>query len=446
MRILIVSAYFPPFNTIGSVRVGKMAKYLSQFGNDVRVLTIKDHPVEQSLPLEISSANVIQTNYINYIDWIRPRKLVHLFFVIKSKFSKRNVDLNTENTLESTKAFGLNKIIEKIRLIYGNILYFPDSMLGWIFPGMAAASHLLEEWKPDLIYASSPPPTSLILAHLISRKYGIPWVAELRDLWVENPAYDLLFSQWRKKLEAPLERLIFSSAQGFVTVSEPLAEILKEKYQKSVGVILNGFDFPNDFVFKNTSKNTCLRIVYTGKLFPLSETESIRKPDPLFKALKLLGEVAQNNVEVIFYGADSEFVEKIAIQYKVEHIVKSYPPIPYQMSLEVQLEADILLLILWNDPREKGVFTGKLFEYIGAHRPILAIGSSESAAEKLIQDRKAGVTLNDPEEIAEQLLKWIHQKETIGQIPGLTPDVLVGLSREEQAKNLETFLKTQILQ
>lgn len=69
-----------------------------------------------------------------------------------------------------------------------------------------------------------------------------------------------------------------------------------------------------------------------------------------------------------------QLARRLAAQYALQSIVQVHDSIPYKEALRAQREADVLLLLLWNDPREKGIYTGKLFEYIGAGRPILAIG------------------------------------------------------------------------
>jgi hypothetical protein len=131
-------------------------------------------------------------------------------------------------------------------------------------------------------------------------------------------------------------------------------------------------------------------------------------------------------------------------------MVEVRAPIPYKESLKAQREADVLLLLLWTDPRERGVYTGKLFEYIGARRPILAVGSLDCVAAELIMDRQAGVVMNDPGEIAAQLRLWIQMKDEAKAIPDVSEESMVGISREEQVGVLEKFLtgrlQTGILQ
>ncbi|GAC1496544.1 MAG: glycosyltransferase family 4 protein [Chamaesiphon sp.] len=418
MRILLIPYSFPPFNTIGAVRVGKIAKYLTKFGHEVRVVTAKTQQYQPTLPLEILPENVI------YTDWTQ------------GKFLVPKPHQAVDNSHISQGHFG--RVLQGLKLMYKTLEAFPVEQLGWIILAAEAASRLVQKWQPDVIYASAPPPACLIVASWLSRKYGIPWVGEFRDLWVDDPYRN--YQGWRKLIEERLERWILPSATHFVTVSEPLAKTLREKYGKPTAVILNGFE-PSDYPLstKVPFRDGSIRIVYTGTIFP-----GKRDPSPLFQALRQLGDLSEK-VQVAlylqpYYGGCLEEIHELARQHGVEHLVEVNDMVPYKDSLRLQSEADILLLLLWNDPKERGVYTGKLFEYIGARRPILAIGYHDSVAAELIRDRDAGVVLDNPLQIAEQLQQWIGQKQQNRLIPYLSEKVGVGLSREEQTKCLERLL------
>lgn len=421
MRILLISYFFPPYNTIGAVRCSKTAKYLTKFGHEVRVITAKDQLWQPTLPLEIPPNQVINTSWLN-INYPVEIALGGRTQVAAKGYSPKG---------------SLRGILKQMGWLYRTLLNFPDAYIGWFPYALSAASRLLEQWKPDAIYASALPFTAFLVADSLSRQYGIPWVAELRDLWVDNHYYKHYYNypSWRQRIEEQLERRILSSATGLVTVSEPLASTLKAKYGKPTVVIFNGFD-PGDYPSPSVipSRDNFIKIVYTGTIY-----EDRRDPYVLFQALQKLETLAEK-VRVAFYGRYLGGISELSKQYGVEHLVEINEMVSYEESLRLQSEADILLLLLWNDPKERGVYTGKLFEYIGARRPILAIGYPDSVAAELIRDRHAGVVLNNPVHIAEQLQQWLAQKQQTGVIPSLPEEVRIGLSREEQTKLLENFL------
>jgi hypothetical protein len=110
----------------------------------------------------------------------------------------------------------------------------------------------------------------------------------------------------------------------------------------------------------------------------------------------------------------------------------------------VQQEADALLLFLWAGPKgrdvERGVYTGKLFEYIGAGRPILAIGSTRTVASDLIADKRLGVLCETTTQVALQLRSWLAEKKTKGGVRASDPSAVVELTRESQVRRVESFL------
>ena len=423
MRLLVVSYAFPPFNSIGGIRVGKTVKYLLKSGHDVRVLTAMDQPFQPTLTVEAPPENVIYSRSLN----VRKPAEVAL---------GRNANAAAENKLQ--QGGQLRAMVKKaLGFPVRTFVYFPDANIGWLPHAVSAGKKLMATWKPDLILASSPPPTSLLVAHRLSKSFGIPWVADLRDLWVDHHYYKQ--PGWRKAVETKLEKRVLSSAAGLVTVSEPLAESLRAKYRQPTIVVLNGFD-PGDYPTDVTtpSDNDALRIVYTGATYPGKQDAS-----PLFAALRQLGPLAEK-VRVVFYGSYLNAIRETAAQHGVEHLVEVKAPIPYKEALRMQIESDILLLLLWTDPRERGVYTGKLFEYMGARRPILAIGGGDCVAAELIKSRSVGVVMNDPGEIAARLQDWIRQKNEAGMIPGLPEESLAGISREEQVGVLEGFLSGRL--
>ncbi len=421
MKILLLSYYFPPFNGIGPVRIGKIAKYLSRFGHDVRVVTARDQPYEPNLPVEISPEKAIYASQFNV------NKPVALVFGQQGRYGA------TEHQHSALSRWILRKTRACYRYIYKSVLAFPDEQIGWFPFASRAGRCLIREWKPDLMYACASPYTSLLLAHSLSRKFRIPWVAELRDLWVDHQYYFQLYPFWRRWVERRLERAVIRTATGIVTVSEPLAEVLRKKYGKPTVVVLNGYD-PDDYPVRTSSFNANLRIIYTGMIY-----EGKQDPSPLFRALKELGGFA-THIRVAFYGRYLGAARDLASATGVEHLTEFHAQVPYRDSLKLQREADVLLLLLWNDSSEKGVYTGKLFEYIGARRPILAIGPFRDVASDLIERRGAGCVLHEPKDIANQLRKWATLKQTNGSIPDLSESVPEGLSRESQARRLEEFL------
>jgi glycosyltransferase involved in cell wall biosynthesis len=262
-------------------------------------------------------------------------------------------------------------------------------------------------------------------------------VAELRDLWTDNHYNE--GSRIRRSVDRWLERRTLGGASALITVSEPLAETLREKYDVPVSVVLNGFDADDldDLAEPRPASSQTLELLHTGHWL------THRDPSALFKAIQLLGDNGRA-VRVRFRGysgeAERKFLHALAARYGIGDQFEFAELVPHAESLQLQRNADVLLLLTWNNPLEKGVYTGKLFEYVGARRPILAVGLEDGVAADLIRERRLGFASANPEAIADQLSKWLAEKRTNGSLPAPQAADILDLTREAQTRKLEQVL------
>ena len=146
------------------------------------------------------------------------------------------------------------------------------------------------------------------------------------------------------------------------------------------------------------------------------------------------------HVRVHFYGTNPEHVLPLACEVGIADRVVVHPHLPRAQAAAIQQEADVLLLMQWNDPREQGNLPGKLFEYLGARRPILGLGLQDGVPARILRERAAGYFSNDPAQIALQLSAWLDTKRRLGHLPPLPPEAAAGFTRAEQFTALEGFL------
>lgn len=415
MKILLISYFFPPYNVIGAVRTGKLAEYWVSQGHDVKVITAIDQPLTPSLQTSFPKSCTYSTK------WLNVNTLPEKVLGGRAKIARQGYSSGSS-------------FLGRLGRAYKTLLNFPDGQIGWYPFAVNAGKKIIENgWKPDLIYASAHPLTSLLIAKRLSVQFNVPWVAEFRDLWTDNQNYQ--YPAWRKWIEKKIESSVLSNISAAVTVSEPLAETLRKKIQIPITTILNGFD-PNDYLVSGNKQfpDDKLNIVYTGMVYAGKQD-----PSPLFAALQLM--YRPNRIHIHFYGRYLRDVEQLAEYYGVKDFVSISEAIPYSQALQVQMQSDVLLFLLWDDISERGIYTGKLFEYFGARHPILAIGTESGVAAELIQERNVGIISNNPVEISKQLEQWAELK-----ISGVNNFVLPeesskGLTRREQFSKLDTFLK-----
>ena len=234
---------------------------------------------------------------------------------------------------------------------------------------------------------------------MVKRK-KIPWIADFRDLWTQNHYYK--YSGIRRFFEKRLELDTLSSANALTTISHPFSEKLKEFHKnKKVYTITNGYD--PEQINPKIPLTKKFSITYTGKIY-----KGRQDPEPLFRVLKALIDgknLDPETIEVDFFGYHEGWLTSDIKKYQLENVVRLHGQISRKESVQKQRESQVLLLLTWNDPHEKGVYTAKLFEYLAAGRPILALGLPGSVVTDLLNQTHAGVNVSSDAEIKEQILK-----------------------------------------
>jgi len=384
-KVLFITYHFPPYGCIGALRTGKTVKKLTDLGYEVRVISASNQSLPKNLPMEVDVDKVF------YTDWFDVNWPINKLLGAKSITSLKN-KIGRKNNINS-------KIIEWLKLLYTKFVHIPDQYIGWYFSAVKKSNNIIDAgFIPDIIFSSATPYTSHLVAKKVSNKYNIPWIAEFRDLWSDNHnRMSSLFDRW-------LEKNTMHNSKAMITVSEPLTKILINKYKQPIYTIQNGFD-PEDFSFQVSGIiSQKINIVYTGSIY-----ENKMDPSPLFIALAANKDL-QNNVVLNFYGNSSNFISDLSKKYNLESIVKIHDLVPRSEILNIQKKADILLLLTWNDPKQKGILTGKLFEYIASGNAILSIGAFKDTPSEIVVEDKFGIATNDPEEITKFINSYYKGK------------------------------------
>ena len=373
-KILFITYHFPPYGCIGALRTGKTVKKLIDLGYKVRVVSASNQVLPKNLPMEVDVDKVF------YTDWFDVNWPIIKLLGAKGITSLKN-KISNKNNINS-------KIIGWLKLLYTKFVHIPDQHIGWYFSAVKKSNSIIDAgFIPDIIFSSATPYTSHLVAKKVSSKYNIPWIAEFRDLWSDN--YNRMSSFFDRRFE----KKTMHRSSAMITVSEPLTKILINKYKQPIYTILNGFD-AEDFSFQVSGVNSQkINIVYTGSIY-----ENKQDPSPLFIALASNKDL-QNNVVLNFYGNSPNFISDLSKKYNLESIVKIHGLVPRSEILNIQKKADILLLLTWNDPKQKGILTGKFFEYIASGNAILSIGAFKDTPSEIVVEDKFGIETNDPEEI-----------------------------------------------
>lgn len=434
MKILIVSGFFPPYSPVSGSRVNKLAKYLEQQGHEIKVLAPERYDQINCLTPEISKEKIIYTKFRDINSF--PEMVKNYFTNI---FSGEVTNQNPGNKKEEhqqkpSSAQGKESFIS---VLYRNLTNYPDKTIGWYPTAINEGRSLFSQWSPDIIFTTVPPFTALLVASKLARMIDVPWVADYRDLWSEHGYYQGVGI--RKKIDRFIENRTLSTCKGLITVTNSWAKQLKGSRDIPVEFVMNGFD-PDDFD-NNTPIDLFpdhLTILYAGGFY-----ENKRDPAKLFEALGKLGEEAKK-IKILLYtdegiGDLNENHHAIIKKYDLQEQIVCNEYIDQKELLQIELGVDMLLLLRWDDPRESSVVAGKLFEYIGADKPILSVGSTVGEAADIIRDNDLGVVSNDVDEIAKYLKSCIAAKDK--DVNWSAPNVnRERFKRSSQFKKLEKFL------
>ncbi len=389
MRILIISTFFPPLNSIASLRPYYWAKYWSAAGHEVTVLTQpSDFDHTSALAYPCSDFTVL------YAQAFRPKAL------------KRAFQESQKISLPQSKAFFWSRWkkrffegVERLRSRTGifKACRMPDFSDLWILPALKSisqASPHRNSW--DVVVSTSGPYAVHCIAYkLKQRGLAKQWVADFRDLWSDSFLFPGLFPF--NRLEKLLEKRLMRHADKITTVSAPLGMILEKKHGAKVHVIENGVDFEDcekldkALIFPRDGK---FRLVYTGVVY-----DGIYHPKPLLQAIQELSADPYSlplieNLEVLFVGHPGNLLPRWVEEMQLAAWVKILAPVKREDALRMQRDASALLFLLCGDLQKDGIFSGKIFEYLYSSTPIIVInGVSDTSTVYLSPDIEVGAFL-----------------------------------------------------
>ncbi|HHV34615.1 MAG TPA: glycosyltransferase family 4 protein [Syntrophomonadaceae bacterium] len=410
-KVLIITYYYPPDGAIGGVRPFGIAKNIVKYGWEPIIITESDG--------QVNGKNI--TSYTT-------EKISNMSFKA-SNVSSKVTDFVSRSSLCSNHD---SKIYKFLRGFY-DLVNYPDPQYNWYAPAVELGSKIIEENQINVILSTSKPETCHLVAKKLHEKYNIPWVADFRDLWSDN--HYIYHNKLIKLLQLRLEKKTISKASTITTVSVPLKKELESIHKSGkVYSITNGFDVDNVLLAEMAPKvEEKFSILYTGNLY-----KGKRDPEMLFQSVSSLindGILPKRSIKIDFYGNDNKWLTAMVGRYDLNEIVTLHGYIPRKEAIKRQQTAQLLLLLTWDDIKDNGVYTGKLFDYLAARRPILCIGSKESVVAELLSDTKAGICVSSVSEMSCVLEKYYNEYKNSKVIPYRGLETEIGkYSQAEMAK------------
>ena len=380
-NILVISYYWPPSGGPGVQRVLKFSKYLKKLGWEPIVLTAKDG----DFPVKDHSLNDDAKTTQAY--FVKSISLHKLYSWIAGK--------KTTPTYQLSSSSEDSIIVKFIRWIRNNLIV-PDGRIGWYPNAVKKGSDIIKQNNIRVIFSSAPPYTVHLIARTLSKKHELPWVADFRDPWTDRFYNYENKRLWLTKLiDSYLERKVINDATALTTVSKTISEY----YKKTFYVIHNGYD-EEDFSLVNKTENNNVVISYIGTM-----TKS-QNPLMFFESIYELN-LKEKKYQIDLIGNIHPDIKYYIEAKKYDNFIKIKPYIPHKDAIKKMCESDFLLLVIPNTEKNKGIVTGKLFEYNRSMRKIIMIGPPKSDAAKIIAQTNSGrcFDYNEKNKINQFLLK-----------------------------------------
>ena len=368
-KVLIITYYWPPAGGSGVQRWLKFVKYLRDFDIEPVIYTV-DNPGyvinDKSLINEIP--NSIETLRQPIFE---PNSILNFFGTKTNKESAGFLNPNPNF---------IGKIIQYIRANY----FIPDARKFWIKPSVKFLSNYLEKNPVDVIITTGPPHSLHLIGLHLKKKKDIKWISDFRDPWTEiDYFHQMPLNKKAKKKHHQLEREVLKNSDSVIVVGNTMRDQYLKETDKVV-TISNGFDTSDN---KEVSHlDIFFSITHVGMM------NADRNPSDLWKILK---EICLENPD---FKSDLKIRLIGKIAKEVSHdlnifdsgITEVVDYVSYAEVKKYQLETQVLLLCINNVPSARGIITGKIFEYLQAKRPILAIGPEDGDAAEILKNTNSG--------------------------------------------------------
>jgi glycosyltransferase involved in cell wall biosynthesis len=385
-KVLVITYYWPPNGSSGVQRWLKFAKYLKEFGWQPVIYTPENPEyisIDESLLKDAEGLQVIKTPIWEPYSFYKK-------FTGQSKSAAINTAFLKEKKVVS--------LPEKIsRWIRGNF-FIPDARKYWIKPSIKFLLQWIKNNSVDVIVSTGPPHSMHLIAEKVKQKTGLPWLADFRDPWTNiDFADELMLSSAAKKTHQKMELSVLKHSDKIVVIGNEMKNEFAQMIHddEKISVITNGYD-EKDLPVNSAALDKKFTIVSVGALV------KTRNPEILWKVLSQLikeNKTLAENLEVKIVGKVDYSVKEAIAQRGLQNYVSYTDYVPHEKVISLLQAAQVLLLPLNNTPNAKGIVTGKLFEYLAVHRPVLCIGPEDGDAAAILNDTNAGVVIDFNDEI-----------------------------------------------
>lgn len=386
LKALIITYYWPPAGGSGVQRWLYFVKYLREFGVEPIVFTASNakYPImDASLQKQIPDGIEVITQKI----W---------------EPGSRN---NKKNTASSGFLAKKPSLLQRLKLYIRANYFIPDARMFWINPSAKKIIKYIKNNQVDIIITTGPPHSVHLIGKKVKEKTNIKWLADFRDPWVEiDYFHHLPLSKSNKNKHLLLETEVLKKADIVTVVSKTMQEKYA-KVQPNCHVITNGYD--DIELSKKPEMDKPFTMTHIGML------NSDRNPLLFWEVIAELvdeNEDFEQNIQINLVGTIADEVRNSIRSFELERFVNYTQYLPNHAIAPFQLKSQLLLLIVNNVPSAKNIITGKVYEYLRAKRPILAIAPTDGDLAEIINDTKSGIIVDfdNKEGLRESILKYFE--------------------------------------
>ena len=441
-RVLMMTYEFPPSGGGGVQRMAKFARYLPEAGWEPLVVCgrpVHGRPVDTTLAEDVAGVEVVRTSALNPTAAIA-RVLLPLKFITRRRTvtaPAADPRTDTAGILSAVSAAAVPCAGGSRPPLSTRIArrFTMDDARPWTGSAVRVAVREGRRIGVDAVLASGPPFSVLLAGARVARELGVPFIADMRDAWRDNPSAYYPRPKDREKA-LYCERAVVSSADLVLGVCGPIIDEAIELGARNARLLPNGFDSA-DLVPVTPSKGSGLKLAFMGKFYHLTN------PWQLLEALAhLVSQAPDTDIHLDLIGAADQNVVSRVAALGLSNRVTLHGYLPHRQAAAFAAQADVGLILIADVPGAKAVMTGKLFEYLGMGLPVLVVGPTDGEAAKLVEATSAGwsVAPGDIRRIAEKLAELARSKSAGEPLRAAAPEVVMRYERRSQSAELAAIL------
>lgn len=424
-KVLVIAYYFPPMGLSGVQRTLKFTKYMKDYNWEPTVITSG------------------KTGYFAHDNSLMKEAYDAGIRIFRTEGNDPNSILSKFGTIKIPRE-SVRKFLNRISQTF----FIPDNKVSWSKKAAKIAEQLISKENFDAIFVTCPPFSSFVEIAELKKKYDIPIFVDYRDLWFDS-YFSFYPTPFHKSIHKKLEYKSLKACDKVIVTNRQIKEKLLHTFQflsfDDILIIRHGYDakdFENVEPIQHEHKKMVL--TYSGVFVEYCT------PKYFLQAFKLLAQERPDiasNIELHFVGLLGKDHLKFIKDLKLEEFVKYHGYMDHTEVIKKIISSHVLWFMIGKKKNIDAILPGKVYEYVGAQKPIIAC-VPEGAAKTSMEEYKASF-ITKPYDISEikNTLIHVHELYKSGRLP--KPEVEYVEKHERKTltevltKQFQFFLKAE---